>query len=280
MTMAVQRELPVAQTDDLWSRWLANYRSARTQDAYKRDVTAWGAWCSARGINVVHPVPDDMTAWVGELRAAGRSEATLARRVSAACSFYQWARHEGVTDARPEPFRRPRPQRDAVTTLGLDPGQVHAILEAALSKGDTERNYAFVSLLVFCGLRVSEALGADVTDLSSARGHQVGGLSVVGLDPPRSLVLHYRMDLATASPASTGSRVILDWTWAFVLEPVEDGCRLVVRVRADPRPSWCALLMPLLEPVHFVMERKMLRTIKRRAEAGNETPTIASAETT
>ena len=115
----------------------------------------------------------------------------------------------------------------------------------------------------------------DTVGLSPA-----GGLSVVGLDPPRSLVLHYRMDLVTASPASKGSRVILDWTWAFVLEPVEDGCRLVVRVRADPWPSWCALLMPLLEPVHFGMERKMLRTIKQRAEAGNETPTIASAETT
>ena len=60
---------------------------------------------------------------------------------------------------------------------------------------------------------------------------------------------------------------MLDWTWAFVLEPVDGGCRLIVRVRADPRPSVLALALPVLEPVHFVMERKMLRTIKRRAEA-------------
>ncbi len=115
----------------------------------------------------------------------------------------------------------------------------------------------------------------DTVGLSPA-----GGLSVVGLDPARSLVLHYRMDLLTSSPASERSRAILDWTWAFVLEPVDDGCRLLVRVRADPWPSWCALLLPLLEPVHFGMERKMLRTIKQRAEAGNETPTIGSAEAT
>jgi site-specific recombinase XerD len=137
-------------------------------------------------MDVVHPVPRDVTEWVGELRAAGRAEATLARRVSAVCSSYRWARHEGITDARPEPFRRPRPNRDAVITLGLDPGQVHAVLDAALSRGDTERNYAFVSLLVFCGLRVSEALGSDVTDLRSARGHQI--ISVVGKgDKPRSV---------------------------------------------------------------------------------------------
>ena len=162
----------VPATADLWSRWLANYRSARTQDAYRRDVTAWAAWCSARGVDVVHPTPGDVTAWVGELRAAGRSEATLARRVSGVCSFYRWARHEGVSDAHPEPFRRPRPNRDAVITLGLDPGQVHAVLDAALSRGDTARNHAFVALLVFRGLRMSEALGADVTDLGATRGHR------------------------------------------------------------------------------------------------------------
>ena len=138
-----------------------------------RDVTTWAAWCAARGVDVVHPTPGDVTARVGELRAAGRAEATLARKVSAVCSFYRWARHEGVTDADPTPFRRPRPDRDAVITLGLDPAQVHAVLDAALSRGDTQRYHPFVSLLVFCGLRVSEALGADVDDLADARGHRV-----------------------------------------------------------------------------------------------------------
>jgi hypothetical protein len=94
-----------------------------------------------------------------------------------------------------------------------------------------------------------------------------GGATVAGLDPPRSIVLRFPMDLFTAAPASERSRAVLDWTWAFVLEPVDGGCRLIVRVRADPRPSVLALALPVLEPVHFVMERKMLRTIKRRAEA-------------
>ena len=99
-----------------------------------------------------------------------------------------------------------------------------------------------------------------------------GGATVAGLDPPRSIVLRFPMDLFSAAPASERSRAVLDWTWAFVLEPVDGGCRLIVRVRADPRPSVLALALPVLEPVHFVMERKMLRTIKRRAEAA--TPSI------
>jgi hypothetical protein len=71
---------------------------------------------------------------------------------------------------------------------------------------------------------------------------EAGGLTVAGLEAPRSLVLHYRMDLITAAAATEGSRAVLDWTWAFVLEPTEIGCRLLVRVRANPRPSWFELL--------------------------------------
>jgi hypothetical protein len=104
------------------------------------------------------------------------------------------------------------------------------------------------------------ALG-DAVALSPA-----GGLTVAVLEPARALVLHYRMNLLTAAPARDGEPAILDWTWAFLLHPVNEvSCRLLARVRADYRPRWLLPLMPfLLEPVHFLMERKMLRTIDRR----------------
>jgi hypothetical protein len=110
------------------------------------------------------------------------------------------------------------------------------------------------------------ALG-DTVALSPA-----GGLTVEVLDPARALVLHYRMNLLTAAPAGDGDRAVLDWTWAFALTPVnEASCRLLARVRADYRPRWLRLLMPfLLEPVHFIMERKMLRTIERQARRATE----------
>jgi hypothetical protein len=110
------------------------------------------------------------------------------------------------------------------------------------------------------------ALG-DTVALSPA-----GGLTVEVLDPARALVLHYRMNLLTAAPARDGDRAVLDWTWAFALTPVnEASCRLLARVRADYRPPWLRLLMPfLLEPVHFIMERKMLRTIERQARPATE----------
>jgi hypothetical protein len=110
----------------------------------------------------------------------------------------------------------------------------------------------------------------DTVDLSPN-----GGFTVVGLKPERSLVLRIPMDPLTGGPASHSSRVVLDWTWAFVLQPTTQGCRLIIRVRGDLRPRWLALTLPLLDPIHLMMERKMLQTIKQRAEASNPGLTAA-----
>ena len=69
--------------------------------------------------------------------------------------------------------------------------------------------------------------------------------------------------------ATESDWAVLDWTWSFVLHPVDEAsCRLLVRVRADYRPALVRVCLPLiLEPAHFVMERKMLRSIERRASA-------------
>jgi hypothetical protein len=101
----------------------------------------------------------------------------------------------------------------------------------------------------------------DIVDLSPN-----GGLTVVDLKPAQHLVLHILMDPLTGGPASSRSRVVLDWTWAFVLRPASPGCRLIIRVRGDLHPRWLAVSLPLLDPVHLLMERKMLRTIKQRVE--------------
>jgi hypothetical protein len=58
-------------------------------------------------------------------------------------------------------------------------------------------------------------------------------------------------------------------SWAFVIEPVSPGhVRLLVRWRSDFIPSPVGYLTAKfgIEPVQFVMERKMLKGIKARAE--------------
>jgi hypothetical protein len=94
---------------------------------------------------------------------------------------------------------------------------------------------------------------------------QSGGPTVALIDPPRSLVLHFRMNLFTAAPAREGDWAVLDWTWAFLLHPLDDAsCRLLVRTRAGFQPAALRVLSLVIDPVQFIMERKMLRTIERR----------------
>lgn len=76
--------------------------------------------------------------------------------------------------------------------------------------------------------------------------HPASGLKLIGFDPPRSLVLE-------------------GWG-AWVVEPDgEGGTRLLIR--SHTHPGIASLLYALLlELPHFLMERKMLLGIKRRAE--------------
>ena len=94
-----------------------------------------------------------------------------------------------------------------------------------------------------------------------------GGPRVAVLQPDSALVLHYRMNLLTSGEALPSDEAVMDWSWAFTLVATgATSCRLLVRVRADSRPRWLVVLFPtLLEPAHFLMETKMLRTIARQA---------------
>jgi hypothetical protein len=59
--------------------------------------------------------------------------------------------------------------------------------------------------------------------------------------------------------------------WSFTLEPLADGqTRLIARLRGGAPPTLAARLVGRLfwEPAHFVMEQKMLRTIRDLSERG------------
>lgn len=57
-------------------------------------------------------------------------------------------------------------------------------------------------------------------------------------------------------------------TWQFILEPEAQGTRLLVRQRLAYSPDM-AWVWRLVEPVNFVMERKMMLGVKQRAEKKN-----------
>jgi hypothetical protein len=92
------------------------------------------------------------------------------------------------------------------------------------------------------------------------------GVNAAIVEPPRLLVLAGTLNPPRGHEAA-GSDV--GGTWVFALdEPDSRSTRMVVRSRvAKFQPAWlCTVFMRVLEPGHFVMERKMLQGIKDRAE--------------
>jgi hypothetical protein len=92
------------------------------------------------------------------------------------------------------------------------------------------------------------------------------GFTLVAFEPERFLILDWKMP--------DGERLV---SWAFVLEPLHDGStRLIVRVRGSQGyrffglpSSFTKRIVPVVGVVHFIMQRKQLLGIAKRAEMPN-----------
>jgi hypothetical protein len=92
---------------------------------------------------------------------------------------------------------------------------------------------------------------------------------VTAIDPGRSLVLTVSIEESATSDSPPLNRDAFSGVWIFQLNSIDtSSCRLIVDFRADfePGPLPAALPALLLEPAHFMMERKMLIGIRERVE--------------
>ena len=162
----------------------------------------------------------------GWAESEGKAKATIARRLSTICGFYRYCTQERLIDHNPAAHVR-RPTLDyESTTLGLDRNELGAFLvQADLSGG---RDHALACLLALNGLRISEALNADIDDLDVNRGH-------------RTLFIHHKGNKTATIPLSPrtarGYRSLCRRTrsWSDLLEP-----RRHPPPRPTPRPGSCA----------------------------------------
>jgi integrase/recombinase XerD len=130
----------------------------RTVEAYRRDLAHLTAWldCSPADAS-----PDQLAAYVAQLRADGLAPTTVARRLAAVRSFF---RHQVLLGARADnPAANVElPKRRRTLPRTLSPGEVERLLDAAAGTSPRDlRDRALVELLYGAGLRVSETVGLD-----------------------------------------------------------------------------------------------------------------------
>lgn len=168
---------------DFTEAWLRNRRlSEHTRTAYRRDIAGWLAWCAARELDPLHANFLDVNAYGRDLEATlgartGRplTPATVARKLSALSSWYEFLVKLRAVEANPvSGADRPRVDRDHSATVGLTPEEVDALLAAAdTDTGPTAaRNRAAIALLADLGLRVGELVSLNLDDLGAERGHR------------------------------------------------------------------------------------------------------------
>jgi integrase/recombinase XerD len=146
----------------------------RTRAAYLADLRDFHAWCAGIGIGLLAAHRGHIEAYIRALEQAGRSRATVARRLATLAGFYRYAVQEGALPHSPAThIRRPSVTRDS-QTLGLDREEAVRFLAAA--EAASARDHALACLLTLNGLRVSEACAADVVDLGVERAHRGAAL--------------------------------------------------------------------------------------------------------
>jgi len=166
--MATPRADPAASDPEVdgFLALLAARRAPKTVDAYRRDLRALGDWLGGPPSKAT---TDDLERWLAELRAAGLSPATIARRVAAVRSFFRHLILLGVrTDSPAAALELPRRRRRLPRTLSA--AEAQRLIEAA--PGTTPRSLrdrALTELLYGAGLRVSEAVGLGKTDVDLER---------------------------------------------------------------------------------------------------------------
>jgi integrase/recombinase XerD len=147
---------------------------ARTRQAYANALRTWSTWCGEQGLDLLAVQRAHVERWLRHLEGQGRSPATRAQYLSALSGYYAEAIDLEVIARNPvAPVKRPRTGQDS-PRLGLDVEEARSFLHAAAAAGP--RDAALASVLLHCGLRISEALRLTVGDLGTSRGHRTASV--------------------------------------------------------------------------------------------------------
>ncbi|MFI7701454.1 tyrosine-type recombinase/integrase [Nonomuraea sp. NPDC049480] len=170
---------------DLTRAWLWSY-GANTREAYERAIRRWLAFCAETGLDPLQARKahgDVFARWFVENAARPPRPKSVAQLLSAVSSWYDYLAGEELVEAnRLKNTRRPKIPRKHSETMVLTRTEAHAMVRAADGYrvadrgGNAElvrlRAAGLIRLLFQVGVRISEAIDADVADLGFARGYR------------------------------------------------------------------------------------------------------------
>lgn len=151
--------------------WLLGYQeNSNTVRSYARALAEWFDVAAVAGVDPLEATRVHLEQYKGWLYDRGRKTSTVAQRLAVLASFYRYCEQEELVRRSPLlGVRRPRVQEESTST-GLTREELNAFLREAGRRGSM--TYALMLLLALNGLRASEPLSLQVSDLGTERGHQ------------------------------------------------------------------------------------------------------------
>ena len=150
--------------------WLTGFRGT-TRMSYESNLRHLFTWCFSLDLDPLQLTRTHLDAYQRVLEGVGLKPNSIAQRLITVRGFYRYCLEEEVIAA--DPARRIKPPKlpSVSASRGIDRNEIALLLREAKSR--SPQLLAIVSLLIFNGLRISEAMGADVEDLTRRRGHRV-----------------------------------------------------------------------------------------------------------
>ena len=182
-----------------------------TLEAYRTDLLQFGVFLAGRGRGATEVEREDAR--------PPCSAATISRKTACLRSFYRHLRREELIDVDPTATVEP-PAKSRKLPHVLSHGEVTKLIDSAKGSDPIDqRDRALLELMYGCGLRASEAVGLELTDIDLKRGFvrphgkgskerivplgsaaatavgrylRTGRPELVGSNPERSLFVNFR----------------------------------------------------------------------------------------
>jgi integrase/recombinase XerC len=158
-------------TERAWiPRFLGSLRherrfSSHTEAAYGRDLQSLVDHCAREGVTTWRALDNyHLRSFAAAEHRRGLAPRSVQRRLSAARSFFEYLLREGALEGNPAvDITAPKAERRLPATLDAD--QMARLLEDSGDQPLALRDRALMELFYSSGLRLSELVGLDLTDL-------------------------------------------------------------------------------------------------------------------
>lgn len=143
------------------------HKSLNTVESYKRDVTQYVTYLSELGIsNIKNTTQTNVLSYIMLLQKMGRATSTVSRVIASIRSYYLYLLRNGQVEADPT-VTLASPRIEKKPPQALTSSEVTLLLEQPkLSDNKGIRDKAMLELLYATGIRVSELIGLDVSDVN------------------------------------------------------------------------------------------------------------------